>query len=186
MAIPPSTISPIFLTEYLASRGWVIVAPDHRGNTFFEAEEHRIALALRRPIDIQDTVDWLFNSLGGTNGELNGCIDPNDGYAISGHSFGGYTTLATAGAVVDLAQAQTHCETQNEWMCGAVSDWINKGHEAQRVDLSDERVWAAMPMANAGYEVLHSGLDQNRHSHAGPGWRSRPRNNNGTTESTNI
>ena len=150
----------IFLTEYLASRGWVIVAPDHRGNTLFEPEEHRIALALRRPIDIRDTVDWLFDSLGAANGELSGCIDPDDGYAVSGHSFGGYTTLATAGAVVDLTQALEFCETQNEWMCGSVSDWISNGHEAQRIDLSDERVWAAMPMAHAGHEVLHSGLDQ--------------------------
>ena len=150
----------IFLTEYLASRGWVIVAPNHRGNTLFEPEEHRIALALRRPIDIRDTVDWLFDSLSATGGDLNGCVDPDDGYAISGHSFGGYTTLATAGAVVDLAEAMVYCKTQNEWMCSSVSDWIAQGHEAQRIDLSDERVWAAMPMAHAGHEVLHSGLDQ--------------------------
>ena len=36
------------------------------------------------------------------------------GYAISGHSFGGYTTLATAGAPVDLDAAMAYCDMPAE------------------------------------------------------------------------
>ena len=149
-----------FLTEHLASHGWVIVAPDHHGNTLWDDVEHRISLALRRPIDIQDTVDWLFDTLAGPGGVLDGCVEPEAGYAISGHSFGGYTTLASAGATIDLDAALNFCENANEWLCGEVKNWAASEHVMGRHDLGDERIWAAVPMAHAGYEILYTGLDE--------------------------
>ena len=110
---------------------------------------------LRRPIDIRDTVDWLFDSLSATGGDLNGCVDPDDD-CTHGHSFGGYATLATAGAVVDFWPWVQNPMNDVRFRIGL----DRTRHEAQRIDLSDERVWAAMPMAHAGHEVLHGGLDQ--------------------------
>jgi predicted dienelactone hydrolase len=147
-----------FLTEHLASQGWVVVAPDHRGNTFWDNSEHKIALALRRPIDIRDTVDWLFDELAGADGDLWGCVEPEAGYAISGHSFGGYTTLATAGALIDLDSAVAFCAETDEWMCGDLETWVEAGGALGVHDLGDDRVWAALPMAHAGFEVLSAGL----------------------------
>jgi predicted dienelactone hydrolase len=149
-----------FLTEHLASQGWVIVAPDHRGNTLWDNTEDKTTLALRRPIDIRDSVDWLFDELSARGGDLEGCIDPEAGYAISGHSFGGFTTLATAGATVDLDAAMEYCKTTDEWLCSDLQAWAEAGGQMGSHDLGDDRIWAAIPMAHAGYEFLYTGLDQ--------------------------
>jgi predicted dienelactone hydrolase len=149
-----------FLTEYLASRGWVIVAPEHRGNTVWNDSEDKVVLAFRRPFDIRDTVDWLFETLASPGGVLDGCVDPEAGYAISGHSFGGYTTLAVAGAAIDLDAGLEFCATSGEWMCGDLERWAASGGALGRHDLSDDRVWAALPMAHAGHEILFTGLPE--------------------------
>jgi predicted dienelactone hydrolase len=106
-----------FLVEHLASHGYVVVAPDHRGNTFTDLSGDYADLALRRPVDIMDSVDALPTT------DLADCVALADGYAIAGHSFGGYTTLALAGAAVEDPFA------------------------AGELDLSDARVWAALARA---------------------------------------
>lgn len=80
-----------FLTTWLASRGHVVVAPDHVGNTFFEMldldDETRKArhLDLRewRPLDLRAAIDAALGLE---------CADPDRIGAI-GHSFGGWTAL---------------------------------------------------------------------------------------------
>lgn len=113
-----------FFTEYLATHGWVVVAPDHVGNTLFDMgavpfEE----VILRRPQDLRDSFDWLVDESSRADSPLSGCVDADAGYAVAGHSFGGFTTYATAGAPFD------HPTT---------------GVPENR---SDERVWAAIAMA---------------------------------------
>ncbi|MEZ4234575.1 MAG: hypothetical protein R3F59_00100 [Myxococcota bacterium] len=103
-----------FLTEHLASHGWAVVAPDHTGNTVFDDTAPFDELVVRRPQDVQDAVDAAL-------GELAGCLDPAAGYVVAGHSFGGYTALALAGAPVHAA--------------------------AGTVDLGDPRVTAAVGLA---------------------------------------
>ena len=78
-----------FLTEYLTSHGFIVVAPDHVDDHLqnFDAEALPITL-LRRPIDIRDTFDWISNQSQG-EGPFSGCIVPEDGYAVMGHSGGG-------------------------------------------------------------------------------------------------
>jgi len=87
-------------------------------------------------------------------------VDPEAGYAISGHSFGGYTTLALAGAPVDLEAAMEYCAENRQWMCGDLEDWLASGGELGRHELGDDRIWAAIPMAHAGYEILFAGLPE--------------------------
>lgn len=106
-----------FLTEHLASHGYVVVAPDHRGNTFTDLTGDILELGVRRPQDVVDAVDALPETI------VADCLDPAQGFAIAGHSFGGYTTLALAGA--------------------AVNDALGGGE----LDLGDERVWAALALA---------------------------------------
>ncbi len=48
------------------------------------------------------------------------CIDASEGFAVVGHSFGGWTTLATSGAQIDLAGLNAHCETGYAHLCGLV------------------------------------------------------------------
>jgi predicted dienelactone hydrolase len=93
-----------FLTEILASHGFVVVAPDHAGNTAadlifpgppipFEARD--------RPLDISLVITRML--------EKN--ADPNDPFfetldgiriGVMGHSFGGFTTLAMATGFQDV------------------------------------------------------------------------------------
>ena len=105
-----------FLTEHLASHGYVVIAPDHTHNTFLDDDSAYFDdVVVRRPIDVSDSFDWLLTQSADVNGPMSNCVDVNGGYAVSGHSFGGYTSFAVAGAgvhdpfsdaVLDLSDAR--------------------------------------------------------------------------------
>ncbi len=148
----------IFLTEHLASRGWVVVAPDHTHNTYADYDDDMLgAVMFRRPLDIAASYDWLMAELGAAGGLLEGCLDEELGYAVSGHSFGGFTTAAVSGAVIDPQAVAEYCGTYRGWLCSEVADWAAE-HPGEVADLSDPRVWAGVPLAPAGYEALIGGL----------------------------
>jgi len=103
-----------FLTTHLASHGFVVVAPDHAGNTFPETlgldEEarkamHRVMRA-KRPVDLRAAIDAAL----GAAGDAAPRIDAARIGAL-GHSFGGWTALkmpradARVRAVCGLAPA---------------------------------------------------------------------------------
>jgi len=95
-----------YLTEALASHGFVVVAPDHVGNTFADLAdlEGFMRTAQERPRDIRFLVDQLVEAqTGGDNSTgpelgalLRGHLDL-DRMGIAGHSYGGYTALAASG-----------------------------------------------------------------------------------------
>lgn len=146
----------IFLTEHLASHGWVVVAPDHPGNTFLDGGATLAELLLRRPADVAATYDWLVDT--DADGLLAGCVDPTDGYAMVGHSFGAYTALVIAGATLDADASAAWCATAtDEWLCDDFAEAMATAGLSS-VNLGDPRAWAAVPMTPAGYEVLVGGL----------------------------
>ena len=64
---------------------------DHVGNTFLDNDESRKPeLIIRRPLDLSDSFDWLMEEE-----QCQGCFDPEAGFAVIGHSFGGYTALSS-------------------------------------------------------------------------------------------
>jgi predicted dienelactone hydrolase len=94
----------ISLMEHLASHGFVVVAPNHTGDTFADIRNNREdafpKILLERPQDVsflidlvlarsQDPLDWLFLKV---NPFLVG---------VAGHSLGGFTALAMAGGYAD-------------------------------------------------------------------------------------
>jgi predicted dienelactone hydrolase len=98
-----------FLTEHLASHGLVVVAPDHPGNTLLDFgqlgdDAATAQSAMDRPLDVAFVADRA------VAGELGVAlpIDPAR-IAITGHSFGGWTSLEAArrdprfGVVLPLA-----------------------------------------------------------------------------------
>jgi predicted dienelactone hydrolase len=98
-----------FLMEHLASRGWVVVAPDHNLNTFLDINAGVTAqVTIERPGDIREAVDHL---LAWSDARTDGWVGAVDGsrYAMIGHSFGALTTLMVAGGSVDLYGVIERC-----------------------------------------------------------------------------
>ena len=100
--------------EHLASYGYVVVLPQHPGSdtqqtqdflegytrTIFPIDEF-----LDRPQDISYTLDELERR---NEQEFEGRLDLEN-VGIFGHSFGGYTALAVAGATPDFEALQREC-----------------------------------------------------------------------------
>ncbi len=89
-----------YYTEAIASYGYIVVAPDHTGNTAVDrllgTEAEFDVTASTRPTDVVATVDAMLDPTNPVTGGLVGSIDP-DSIAVTGHSFGGFTSLAVAG-----------------------------------------------------------------------------------------
>jgi predicted dienelactone hydrolase len=146
-----------FLVERLASHGFVVVAPTHTGNSTFDFDDSRLPeMIFRRPLDIQDAVDWLFET-GVAELGLEDCVDRDAGYAVTGHSFGGYTATAIGGAEFDYAASSAYCDEIGGWLCDELEEWVSTYPEYATAELADDRVWASIPMAPAGFEVLGAG-----------------------------
>jgi predicted dienelactone hydrolase len=86
-------------TEALASNGYVVVAPDHTGNTALERITNASApvneIAFNRPIDARRVIDAFLDPAHPTAGPYASHVDA-DKVAVTGHSFGGFTTIALA------------------------------------------------------------------------------------------
>lgn len=151
-----------FFGEHLASHGWIVVAPDHIGNTFLD--DGSVAwdeIALRRPQDLADAVDWLFSE-SGSGGSYENCADPSDGYAVVGHSFGGYTTYVAAGAVLTYNRQDYHLGDDRVWAGVAWAPWDFEG------GIADGAAAITVPMATLGGtldETLTWASQENLHNH---------------------
>ncbi|MFN8640912.1 MAG: hypothetical protein U0802_04340 [Candidatus Binatia bacterium] len=91
-------IQSFFFAAHLASHGYIVVSPDHHGNTFPDTLAGTVDAqsAVNRPLDIRFLIDTLLAANGEPGNFFAGAIDPQR-IGMSGHSFGGYTTLALAG-----------------------------------------------------------------------------------------
>ena len=89
-----------WFTEALASHGFVVVAVDHTGNTALDsvtgASTPRPVNALNRVQDVQYLITAMLGISATAGDPLSGTMDP-ERIGVTGHSFGGFTTLATAG-----------------------------------------------------------------------------------------
>ncbi|MFP4322579.1 MAG: alpha/beta hydrolase family protein [Anaerolineales bacterium] len=104
-----------FFTEHLASYGFVVLAPNHPGNTAVDSVTNPQSFVsnigtnyAQRPLDVLRVLDFA-EALTAPEGDLAGLIDM-ERVAVTGHSFGGYTTLSVAGAQLDLTPVQERCE----------------------------------------------------------------------------
>lgn len=153
----------IFLTEALAQHGYVVVAPDHPNNTLLDFDEDQLGtVAERRPGDITSAVDELIvlstpplsaTTMAGT--PFASLHVQSDRFGMSGHSFGGWTTLATGGGQVHLDGLREFCAEPDNMaidydFCG-VLDHIPA--DATDADFAppDPRVVSNLAMAPAGW-----------------------------------
>ena len=80
-----------FLCSHLASHGYVVASPDHKGNTFLDLNIFKSTeSAKERPHDLRVVLDRLIEESENPESTLFGRLDGTRCAAI-GHSFGGYT-----------------------------------------------------------------------------------------------
>jgi predicted dienelactone hydrolase len=96
-------IQSFFFAAHLASHGFVVVSPDHHGNTFVDALVGIVdpEVAVNRPLDMSFLIDQLLAFDAEPGSFFEHAIDPAK-IGLSGHSFGGYTTFALAGGAFPL------------------------------------------------------------------------------------
>lgn len=108
-----------WLAEHLASYGFVVISPEHHEHLDPENELWRVAIT--RPQDIQKVLAYV-NEQVESKGVFAGWINM-EFVAVIGHSYGGYTALAIAGAQIDTIGFEDHCKNAQEennpgtWLC---------------------------------------------------------------------
>ncbi|MCW5892945.1 MAG: hypothetical protein KIT14_20720 [bacterium] len=92
-------IQSFFFAAHLASHGYVVVSPDHHGNTFTDALAGIVDpdVANNRPRDMSFLIDRFLAFDADPQSPFAGAIDGTR-IGASGHSFGGFTSLRLAGA----------------------------------------------------------------------------------------
>lgn len=150
------------LAEHLASHGFVVLAPEHTENDW---QAGVVPASVVRPAEISQTIDFA------ENGVLARIIDIEH-VAVIGHSYGGYTSLAVAGARFDTRALEARCEGITE---GFVAEYYcqtfleNTEQLAQHMgldaepaglwpSLADSRVDAIVSMAGDAYLFGEAGL----------------------------
>lgn len=131
--------------ELMASHGWVLVAPNHTGNTAFDfllGADPFTRSVLDRPNDITAVIDEFESGL--TGDELAGKVDTSSVF-VFGHSFGGYTTFAVGGAEVDFDEIESSCGGEMSESCDVIAD--PDVEAAYRAGFLDERIVALATQA---------------------------------------
>lgn len=128
--------SSAFLMRHYASHGWVVVAPDHTGNTFMDHRDPLpTAIYVARPNDVSVALDALEDDA------VLGAASDTSHVLLSGHSFGAYTTWASLGARFDGAEAKCDAGDVPEGTC------TDAERDAFAAGFRDPRVVATIPMA---------------------------------------
>ncbi|MEJ7584180.1 MAG: alpha/beta fold hydrolase [Acidimicrobiales bacterium] len=95
-----------FLMEFLASHGFVVVAPDHAGNTaldgLFGTTTPFAVTARNRPLDVSFVLDQMLASDDTVGDRFENTLDERH-IGVVGHSFGGFTALAMEAGYGDIA-----------------------------------------------------------------------------------
>ncbi|AZZ92797.1 alpha/beta fold hydrolase [Hahella sp. KA22] len=134
-----------WLAAELAAKGYVVAAPDHPGTTTFDRRPAEAARLWERPHDLSRVIDFILD-----NPQLAGEINA-DNIAAIGHSLGGWTVMALAGARFDQAHFAAECLAHpNPRVCG-LSDELGlstKGAAKASLEasLADQRVRAVVSL----------------------------------------
>lgn len=152
-----------YYLEHLASWGFVVIAADHTGSTFFDttSPDDVVQSFGYRPQDITQLIDYAEEI--NTEGEFAELLDMN-AVGMTGFSFGGHTALLVGGAVMDSAALVIVCEgvsTEQNALCDPsyqqlLAETIGLDAIPQGLWQSavDERIKAIVPLAPCCVDIL--------------------------------
>jgi predicted dienelactone hydrolase len=131
-----------FLTEWLASHGYVVVAPDHPDNTLLDLDEDLTwKVLLERPDDVRFALDQVIAEAAAGHALLAGMAEEGD-YAALGHSFGAVTAMVLGGGEPVWEGVATYCLEHDSFVCDYVADESTEGHGTV-----DPRAVVTVPLA---------------------------------------
>ena len=139
-----------FLTEHFARNGWIVASVDHIGDRLRQEETPADIYSLR-PRDISALIDFLTQLP--DEDPLSEYV--SDNIALSGHSFGGFTTLAVSGAAFDIDVLRTDCA--GEWSGNSFCQNLALDDALFAQGFHDPRVKAALPIAPGNTRLFGSG-----------------------------
>ncbi|MEP2057754.1 MAG: dienelactone hydrolase [Maribacter litoralis] len=136
-----------YLTENLASKGYIVAAIDHTDSTFKDANAFQSTL-LNRPKDIRFVINEM-EKLGakGSKNKIAGLVDVNN-TAIIGYSMGGYGVLNVGGAGYSAGLGQFFTGMTG----GSSAISVNVAGNAEYEKLADARIKAIVAFAPWGME----------------------------------
>ncbi|MDF4220033.1 dienelactone hydrolase [Maribacter sp. M208] len=136
-----------YLTENLASKGYIVAAIDHTDSTFKDANAFQSTL-LNRPKDIRFVINEM-EKMGakGSKNNLEGVVDA-DNTAIIGYSMGGYGVLNVGGAGYSAGLSQFFTGMTG----GSTAISVHTAGNAAYEKMTDARIKAIVAFAPWGME----------------------------------
>ena len=127
-----------FFTELLASHGFVVASVDHVGNTAVElvagGDYDRDQVAYDRVLDVEFLISQMLDASAAGEGLLSGTVDP-ERIGISGHSFGGFTALASVGGYTNELGTVPGDDRIDAVLAMAPASELNSTEELEAVDV---------------------------------------------------
>ncbi|HET9909105.1 MAG TPA: alpha/beta fold hydrolase [Anaerolineales bacterium] len=158
-----------WLAEHLASYGFVVIAPEHQEHLDPANELWRSAI--ERPQDVLSVLAYVDEQTA-DGGVFDGLINA-ERIAVIGHSYGGYTSLASAGARINTPAFKSHCEEASAsnhpaaWLCNEILPHLDDMADLAGLDetpnglwpaWTDSRIVAIVPMAGDAFFFGQEGL----------------------------
>ena len=134
-----------WLAEHLASYGFVVMAPEHQEHLNPSNELWRSAI--ERPQDIMHVLAHVDEQVM-SGGEFESLID-SELVAVIGHSYGGYTSLAAAGARINTPAFKSHCEEAQAsehpaaWLCDELIPHLDDMADLAGFGSTPDGLWSA-------------------------------------------
>lgn len=129
-----------WLAGALVQQGYIVAAPDHPGTTTFNKASEQAAMLWERPRDLSRVIDALAADPG-----LAGLVDPGRIAAI-GHSLGGWTVVAQAGAKVDRSQFEAECKVNSSPRACRLRRELGLEHAGIEAEMADRRLGAIVSL----------------------------------------
>ena len=149
-----------WLTVSLAEKGFIVVGVDHYNDTWYKYSKEGQIANWERPQDITFVINRLLQ-----DSTFSNLIDKNR-IAAAGHSSGGYTSLALAGALFKMELIMENCSKATDDLGCAIGNDVEVGYYVKnfqnaRMSYKDNRIKAVFVMEPAlGYGIDKSSLEK--------------------------